>query len=91
MFSLRLCDSTKDTLETASIWGSRIEAIAPDCKSGSFGIRWFESNLPHHLYAFVAQPVEYVLGKHEVTSSSLVESSRRRSEANREAATGDTP
>lgn len=35
----------------------RIAAIAPDCKSGGFGLRWSESNHSHH-YASVAHPVE---------------------------------
>lgn len=30
-----------------TIWVSRIVAIAWDCKSHSFGIRWFESNFTH--------------------------------------------
>lgn len=29
-------------------WGVRIVAIAEDCKSPLFGVRWFDSNTPHH-------------------------------------------
>ena len=29
-----------------SLWGCRIAAIARDCKSLTFGFRWFESNRP---------------------------------------------
>ena len=28
-------------------WGSRIVAIATDCKSVRVSVRWFESTLPH--------------------------------------------
>ena len=40
-----------------SSWGSRIVAIATDCKSVRVSVRWFESTLPHvpqfhHLHDF---------------------------------------
>ena len=30
-------------------WGSRIVAIATDCKSVRESVRWFESTLPHDI------------------------------------------
>lgn len=38
-------------------WVGRIVAIAADCKSADFGLRWFESN-PAHLYVCVSELVE---------------------------------
>ena len=42
---------------SSHIWVGRIVAIAADCKSADFGLRWFESN-PAHLYVCVSELVE---------------------------------
>ena len=48
-------------------------AIAGDCKSPLFGVRRFESYLQHH--AAIAQLVERIHGKDEVTGSNPVRGS----------------
>ena len=55
--------------------GSRIAAIATDCKSVLFGVRWFESTLPHKIaklvlgLAVVAHLVERQPSKLQVAGS----------------------
>ena len=33
------------------LWVGRIAAIAADCKSADLGLRWFESNPAHYMFA----------------------------------------
>ena len=51
-------------------------AMTRDCKSLAFGLRRFESYFQHHfLEAAIAQLVERIHGKDEVTGSSPVRGS----------------
>ena len=67
-------------------WGSRIVAIATDCKSVLFGVQWFESTLPHKTerQAEVAHLVERQPSKLQVAGSSPVFRSSSKSGASQD-------
>ena len=45
--------ASKKTNGSFNSWGSRIVAIATDCKSVRVSVRWFESTLPHDKAKFL--------------------------------------
>ena len=53
-------------------------AMTRDCKSLGFGLRRFESYFQHHLGAAIAQSVERIHGKDEVSGSNPDRGSMRR-------------